>query len=71
MDQDARNQYLRDLREEYALVPKRIKTELLTEAEKRTALSSKVISRKPAHPTRRRPVPAAFGFDWHPGFNAF
>jgi len=50
MDQDARNQYLRELREEYALASKRVKTKLLEEAIKRSGLHRKVIIRKLAHP---------------------
>jgi hypothetical protein len=50
MDTDARNQYLRDLREEYVLAPKHVKSRLLEEARKRTALARKVIIRKLSKP---------------------
>ena len=50
MDQDARNQYLRDLREEYALASRKVKTKLLDEAGKRCGLHRKVILRKLRHP---------------------
>lgn len=50
MDAEARAQYLRDLREEYCLAPKAVKSALLTEAEKRTRLARKVIIRKLNHP---------------------
>ena len=50
MDQDARNQYLRDLCEEYTLAAKKVKTTLLEEAMKRTGLHRKVIIRKLRHP---------------------
>jgi hypothetical protein len=50
MDPDARNQYLRDLREEYQGARKKVKTALLEEAEKRTGLHRKVIIRKLSHP---------------------
>lgn len=52
MNQDARNQYLRDLREEYQLARKKVKTALLDEAEKRCGLHRKVINRKLRHPQR-------------------
>lgn len=52
MDRNARNQYLRDLREEYGLAAKRSKGYLLDEAEKRTGLVRKVLIRKLAHPAR-------------------
>lgn len=62
MDREARQQYLRDLREEYALARKSVKTQLLDEAVKRTGLVRKVVIRKlgkPAslvvRPRRRRP----------------
>ena len=59
MDQNARNQYLRDLREEYALAPKRVKTRLLDEARKRTRLARKVILRKLSQPAQLVAVPRA------------
>jgi hypothetical protein len=57
MDAEARNQYLRDLREEYCLAPKSTKSRVLDEAAKRTGLARKVIIRKLAHPATlvRRP----------------
>src|SRR5579872_2097725 len=36
MDRDSRNQYLREVREEYVLAAKKVKTKLLDEAVKRT-----------------------------------
>jgi hypothetical protein len=54
MDQNARNQYLRDLREEYSLAAKKVKTGLLNEAVTRTGWHRKVIIRKLSHP--RTPV---------------
>jgi hypothetical protein len=58
MDAEARNQYLRDLREEYCLAPKSVKSRLLDEAAKRTGLARKVIIRKLARPATlvRRPA---------------
>jgi hypothetical protein len=53
MDAEARNQYLRDLQEEYCLAPKSAKSRLLDEAAKRTGLARKVIIRKLAHPAKR------------------
>jgi hypothetical protein len=50
MDQDVRDQYLRDLREEYVLACKKVKTKLLDEAVKRCGLHRKVIIRKLSHP---------------------
>ena len=50
MDQDARNQYLRDLREEYVLARKKVKSRLLDEAVKRSGLHRKAIIRKLTHP---------------------
>jgi hypothetical protein len=50
MDQGARNQYLRDLREAYQRARKKVKTALLEEAEKRTRLHRKVSIRKLSHP---------------------
>jgi hypothetical protein len=50
MDQDARHQYLRDLREEYVLAARKVKTQLLDEAVKRSSLHRKVIIRKLSHP---------------------
>ena len=77
MDQDARNQYLRDRREEYTLAAKKVKTTLLEEAMKRTGLHRKVIIRKLRHPQslvrqprhKRRPrygaeVPTALAELW-------
>jgi hypothetical protein len=57
MDAEARNQYLRELREEYVLAPKALKSQLLDEAVKRTGLARKVIIRKLARPVTlvRRP----------------
>ena len=56
MDQEARNQYLRDLREEYAMASKTSKTRLLDEAVKRTRLARKVIIRKLSHPQTLAPA---------------
>ncbi|PZP56964.1 MAG: hypothetical protein DI604_35145 [Delftia acidovorans] len=50
MDREARDQYLRDLREEYRLAGKKAKGRLLDEAEKRTGLARKVVVRKLNHP---------------------
>jgi hypothetical protein len=57
MDAEARNQYLRELREEYCLARKALKSQLLDEAVKRTGLARKVIIRKLARPVTlvRRP----------------
>jgi len=57
MDAEARNQHLRELREEYALAAKAVKSRLLDEAVKRTGLARKVIIRKLARPATlvRRP----------------
>jgi hypothetical protein len=57
MDAEARNQYLRELREEYVLAAKATKSRLLDEAVKRTGLARKVIIRKLARPVTlvRRP----------------
>jgi hypothetical protein len=57
MDAEARNQYLRELREEYCLARKAVKSQLLDEAVKRTGLARKVIIRKLARPVTlvRRP----------------
>lgn len=46
----ARNEYLRDLHEEYPLAAKKQKTALLDEAGKRTGLMGKVLIRKLRHP---------------------
>ncbi|MGH9786793.1 MAG: integrase catalytic domain-containing protein [Terriglobia bacterium] len=56
MDQEARNQYLRDLREEYAMAGKTAKTAVLDEAVKRTRLARKVIIGKLSHPRTLVPV---------------
>jgi len=58
MDAEARNQYLRDLREEYCLAPKSVKSRLLDEAAKRTGLARKVIIGKLARSATlvRRPA---------------
>jgi len=66
MDAEARNQYLRDLREEYCAAPKSGKTRLLDEAVKRTGLARKVVIRKLGHPSTlvgrpRRKRPPAYG----------
>lgn len=45
MDREARDQYLRDLREEYVLAGKKEKGRLLDEAGKRTGLARKVVTR--------------------------
>lgn len=50
MNRHARNEYLRDLREEYQLVRKKEKTVLLHEAVKRTGLARKVVIRKLRRP---------------------
>jgi hypothetical protein len=57
MDAEARNQYLRELREEYCLARKAVKSQLLDEAVKRTGLARKVVIRKLARPVTlvRRP----------------
>jgi len=49
MDAEARNQYLRELREEHCLARKAVKSRLLDEAVKRTGLARKVVIRKVAH----------------------
>jgi hypothetical protein len=69
MDMNAREQYLKTLREEYRRASKKEKTRLLNEARKRTRLNRKVLSRKLAHPAavpgeRKRPVrKAIYGAD--------
>jgi hypothetical protein len=69
MDMNAREQYLKTLREEYRRASKKEKTRLLNEARKRTRLNRKVLSRKLAHPgavpgERKRPVrKAIYGAD--------
>jgi hypothetical protein len=50
MDRHACNEFLRDLREEYVLARKKVKTALLDEAEKRTGQARKVIIRKLSQP---------------------
>ena len=50
MDQEARNQYLREVREEYALAARKVKSQLLEEAVKRSGLHRKVVIRKLNHP---------------------
>jgi len=49
IDAEARNPYLRELREEYGLARKAVKSRLLDEAMQRTGLARKVILRKLAH----------------------
>jgi hypothetical protein len=55
MDRSARNQYLRDLREEYSLASKTDKTRLLDEAMRRTSLTRKVLIRKLRQPAQLAP----------------
>jgi hypothetical protein len=55
MDLHGRNEYLRDLREEYCLASRKEKTRLLDEAERRTALCRKVLIRKLRHPAQLAP----------------
>jgi hypothetical protein len=55
VDRHRRNEYLRDLGEEYHLARKKQKTELLDEAVKRTGLVRKVLIRKLRHPARLVP----------------
>ena len=55
MDRHARNEYLRDLREEYTGAGKKQKTLLLEEAMKRTGLVRKVLVRKLNHPEKLAP----------------
>jgi hypothetical protein len=56
--------YLRELREEYGLARKALKSQLLDEAVKRTGLARKVIIRKLARPVTLvcRPGPNAGAF---------
>lgn len=69
MDMNAREQYLKTLREEYRRASRKEKTRLLNEARKRTRLNRKVLIRKLAHPAaalgaRKRPVrKAKYGAD--------
>ena len=67
VDRHARNEYLRDLREEYHLARKKQKTELLDEAGKRSGLSRKVLIRKLRDParlvTKRRTQPRRRRYD--------
>jgi hypothetical protein len=69
MDMNAREQYLKTLREEYRRASKKEKTRLLNEARRRTRLNRKVLSRKLAHPAavrgeRKQPVrKAIYGSD--------
>jgi hypothetical protein len=51
VDRHARNEYLRDLREEYQWITKKQKSQLLDEAVKRTGLARKVVIRKLCRPT--------------------
>ena len=50
MDVEARNQYLRELREGHSLARKAAKSRLLDEAVQRTGLARKVTLRELAHP---------------------
>jgi len=52
VDRHARDEYLRDLREEYRLASKNEKQRLLDEAVKRTRLVRKVVVRKLGHPAK-------------------
>jgi hypothetical protein len=51
------HEYLRDLREEYQMAPRKQKTRLLDEAVRRTALARKVVIRKLGHPATLAPRP--------------
>ena len=73
MDVEARNQYLRELREGYSLARKAAKSRLLDEAVQRTGLPHKVMLRKLGHPVtlvrgprarRRRTYDAAVAAAW-------
>ena len=68
MDAEARNQYLRDLREEYCLAPKSVKSRLLDEAAKRTGLARKVIIRKLAQLRHESAHRAAKSFRINSGY---
>src|SRR3954469_17557516 len=64
MDMHSREQYLKQLREEYRRANKKEKTHLLNEARKRTRRARKVLIRKLAHPAKPKHSKAKRGVSY-------